>query len=81
MVTYASVRKAIGREIRKQRLSVGLSQRELAARLHMSVTYVGRVERGVTDLAAEEFVRIAVALNANPVTLLSKAVETRRRRG
>jgi predicted transcriptional regulator len=30
MVTYASVRKTVGREIRKQRLAVGLTQRELA---------------------------------------------------
>jgi hypothetical protein len=44
----------------------------------MSAAYIGRVERGVTNLTAEEFVRIALALDIDPVRLLSKVAKTSR---
>lgn len=80
MVTHASVRRAIAHAIRKRRLIVGFTQRELAERLCTSVAYVSRVERGQANIAAAEFVRIALALNADPVKLLGAVVKKRRRR-
>jgi transcriptional regulator with XRE-family HTH domain len=80
MVTQASVRRAVARAIRKRRLAVGLTQRELAARLRRSVAYVGRVERGKANIAAAEFVRIALALEADPVELFREVVSKRTRR-
>jgi transcriptional regulator with XRE-family HTH domain len=80
MVSEASVRRAVARAIRKRRLAVGLTQQELASRLRSSVAYVGRVERGKTNIAAAEFVRIALALGADPVELLREVVSKRKRR-
>jgi len=77
MVAYERVRKAIGREIRRQRIAAKLTQQELAARIHTSGAYVGRVERGVTNLTAQEFVRIAVAIGTDPVQLLGRVTEGR----
>jgi transcriptional regulator with XRE-family HTH domain len=79
MVTYESVRAAIGREIRKQRKAVGFTQRELAARIRMSAAYIGRVERGAADVTAAEFVRIAIALEADPMKLLRRVAGKRKR--
>jgi transcriptional regulator with XRE-family HTH domain len=80
MVIHASVRRAVARAIRQQRLSVGITQRELAERLRTSVSYVSRVERAQADIAAAEFVRIALALNADPIKLLRTVVKKRGRR-
>jgi transcriptional regulator with XRE-family HTH domain len=80
MVSQASVRRAVARAIRKRRLAVGLTQQKLAVRLRRSVAYVGRVERGKANIAAAEFVRIALALDADPVELLREVVSKSRHR-
>jgi transcriptional regulator with XRE-family HTH domain len=80
MVSYASVRRAVARAIRKQRLIIGITQRELAARLGNSAAYISRVEQARANITAAEFVRIALALNADPVKLLGGVVRKRKRR-
>jgi transcriptional regulator with XRE-family HTH domain len=51
-------RQAIGRLIRTIRVSRGLSQRELAARMEVSQPYIARIETGVSSLSIEQLVQI-----------------------
>jgi transcriptional regulator with XRE-family HTH domain len=74
MVTHASVRRALARAIRQQRTIMGMTQRQLAVRSRMSVASIGRLEQGKTDISAEAFVRIARALDVDPVKLLRRVV-------
>jgi transcriptional regulator with XRE-family HTH domain len=55
-------RKILGYAIRKQRLSRGISQEELADRAELHRTYIGQVERGETNISLLNLVRIAGAL-------------------
>jgi ribosome-binding protein aMBF1 (putative translation factor) len=68
-------RRAIGGEIRKARHAAGLTQRQLAARLRRSTSYVSRVELGARSITVAEFIRIARALRVDPVELLCRAGE------
>jgi transcriptional regulator with XRE-family HTH domain len=43
---HIDIYKKIGRNIKKQRKTLGISQEELAFRLHSARNYVGCVERG-----------------------------------
>lgn len=72
MVTHASVRRALARAIRQQRTITGMTQRQLAARSRVSPALVSRVERGKADISLDVFVRMARALDIDPLKLLSK---------
>ena len=51
-----------GNKVRKQRLSLGLSQEELAARAGVHRTYVGMIERAEKNITLENIEKIAKAL-------------------
>lgn len=72
MVTHASVQRALARAIRQQRTISGMTQRQLAARSRVSAALVSRVERGKADIGLDVFVRIARALDIDPLKLLRK---------
>lgn len=81
MVTHAFVRRALARAIRKQRTIAEMTQRQLAARSRVSAAFVSRLERGKADVSIDVFVRIARALDVDPVKLLGKiARDTAQRR-
>ena len=51
-----------GNKIRKERLSLGLSQEELAARAGVHRTYVGMIERAEKNITLTNIEKIAEAL-------------------
>jgi|TARA_B100001964_G_C13878727_1_gene441982 transcriptional regulator with XRE-family HTH domain len=52
-----------GNKVRKERLSLGLSQEELASRAHVHRTYIGMIERGEKNITLENIGKLAKALN------------------
>lgn len=54
-----------GREIRKARVSAGLTQAEVAERLHATATYITNVEAGRVNLTLGQLSRIAAAMGAD----------------
>ncbi|MGE3537841.1 MAG: helix-turn-helix domain-containing protein [Candidatus Tectimicrobiota bacterium] len=60
----------LGATIRHYRRYRGLTQRALAERTGLNVTYVGEVERGVRNLSVLTLLRIADALQLRPSRLL-----------
>jgi transcriptional regulator with XRE-family HTH domain len=51
-----------GNKVREQRLSLGLSQEELAARAGVHRTYIGMIERAEKNITLENIEKIATAL-------------------
>lgn len=58
--------------IRTRRLSLGLSQEELAHRVGMSRNYIGLLERGERKPTVETFMRIAEGLDVKGSQLLAE---------
>jgi transcriptional regulator with XRE-family HTH domain len=57
---------AIGRRIAELRSQSGLTQRELAKKLRVSIPWVSRVEAVGENLTIETMVRIAIAIGVSP---------------
>ena len=64
------VRKAFGLKIRLRRHEIGLTQEELAEKADLHPTYVGSVERGERNIALENIIILAKALNCSPKDLM-----------
>ena len=71
----ASILDLLGRNIREHRLSLHLSQEQLATRSGLHRTYIGGVERGERNITVESLERIAVALETSPAALLLAPAE------
>lgn len=65
-----AVQEILGSRIRHQRESLGFSQEDMAARCGLHRTYYGSVERGERNIALQNIVRIADALDVDPGLLL-----------
>ena len=63
-------KKIVGRNVRRLRLSVGLSQEELAVRAGLHRTYVSSIERGQRNISIENVFALARALGCRPQDLL-----------
>ena len=61
--------------LRETRTAAGVSQRELARRLGLEETVVGKVERGSRLLDVLEFIAYAEALGIEPVELLGSVLD------
>jgi transcriptional regulator with XRE-family HTH domain len=61
----------VGRNLRRQRLSAGLSQEALADLAGLDRTYVSGVERGIRNPTVRVLQVIAVALGVKPADLLA----------
>lgn len=57
-----SHRQALGRNIRRYRQQIGLSQEQLAEKSDLTYKYLGEVERGTVNISLDSMVRIAKAL-------------------
>jgi transcriptional regulator with XRE-family HTH domain len=63
-------RRILGRQIRKERLALGLSQEMLAEKAGLHWTYIGGIERGERNVSLLNIVKIARALGISPSDLL-----------
>ncbi len=62
--------KAFGKRLRELRESKGISQQELADNADISVTQVGRIERGMVNTTISTIYVLAEALEIAPYELL-----------
>lgn len=72
--TVKSVDKLIGANIRANRLTHGLTQQELAARIGLTFQQVQKYENDVNRVGGSRLIQIAEALNV-PVVALFKGAE------
>ena len=63
-------RITFGKSVRKLRLSLGLSQEELAEKANLHRNYIGGIERGERNLGLINLVELARALSVKPAKLL-----------
>ena len=69
--TDSDPRLLFGRNLRRFRLSSGISQEELAFRADLDRTYVSSVERGHRNISIQNIFRLAAALGQDPRELLA----------
>jgi ribosome-binding protein aMBF1 (putative translation factor) len=70
------VKATLGRNVRELRLSLGLSQADLADRAETRRALISDVERGETNATLESLVRIALVLGVDPHELLKPKSES-----
>ena len=63
-------RKQLGDNIKRLRISLGLSQEQLAEKAGLHRTYVGAVERGERNVSLDNIIAISRALGVSASTLL-----------
>ncbi len=64
----------VGKNVRKIRNNLGISQEELADICGLHRTYIGGIERGERNLTVNTLQTLANALNVPPELLLSREV-------
>jgi transcriptional regulator with XRE-family HTH domain len=64
----------LSQEIRKARLSAGLTQEELAGKARISREYVNYLEKGKRQPTVAVFIRLCKAMNIHPPDLLERVV-------
>lgn len=68
---HSAAARIIGERVRDARLALGISMDDLSELAEVSLTSVGKIERGVQCPTAETLVRLASALEIDPGTLIS----------
>jgi transcriptional regulator with XRE-family HTH domain len=63
------LRATLGRNVRKLRLSLGMTQSDLADRAEIRQALISDIERGETNATLDSVVRIAMALGIEPAEL------------
>lgn len=69
---YSRQGECLREELIELRRRAGLTQRQLAAKLHRERNFIGRLELGERRLDVVEFFRICKACGANPETVARK---------
>ena len=64
------IRKSFGMKVRMRRYEMDMTQEELAEKSDLHPTYVGSVERGERNIALENIVALAKALECSPRDLM-----------
>ena len=59
-----------GATVRARRKHLGLTQKELSAKVGLHYTYIGDIERGERNVSLQNILRLAAALNVFPTDLL-----------
>lgn len=73
-MTAADLNAAFGAQVRKARREQGLSQYNLAHRMDIHPTAIGRIERGYREPRLATILRLARGLDVTPGTLLDELV-------
>lgn len=68
---HSPAAQIIGERIRDARLALGISMEDLSELAEVSLTSVGKIERGVQSPTAETLTRLATALEIDPGSVLS----------
>ena len=63
--------KAFGQQVRKIRLSQGVSQERLGLLAELDRTYISGIERGLRNISLINIIKLASALNIQPSELLN----------
>ncbi len=66
---------ALGRRVRQLRTGRDLSLRELAERSHLSMRFLGQVEKGEGNISVRKLAALAMALGTTPAALLPAGSE------
>ena len=69
-------RGIVGKNVRRLRLEVGLTQEQLAFASEIDLTYVGGIERGKRNPSVLVLARIANSLSTEPAELLLRNIST-----
>ena len=67
--------KIIGKRIKRYRKQAGLTQKSLAERLDISVSFQSRLERGATKISLEKLVQTAEYVNVSVSQLITGVSE------
>ena len=68
------LQELVGKNIRRFRREMGISQEELGFRCELHRTYISGVERGVRNPTVSVIGQIAEALNVEPKELLDRSL-------
>ena len=68
---HSPAAQTIGSRIREARRALGISMEDLSHLSELSLTSVGKIERGTQSPSAETLVRIATVLEIDPGSLIS----------
>lgn len=66
------LQKILGRNLRRHREALGLSQEAFADELGVHRTYMGGIERGERNLTLKSVERLAATISIDPIELLTK---------
>jgi len=69
----STLRKRLGKSIRRLRAGLGFSQESFASRVKVHRTFMGAVERGEQNLSLDSLEKIARGLGVSPSGLLAEA--------
>ena len=73
--TYDPLLKAVGKVVQEKRMTLGISQEELARRAKLHRTYVSDVERGERSVSLITLCKLAEALQTD-ASLIVQSAET-----
>ncbi len=66
-------KKAVGKEIRKRRLAMGLTQEQTAEKIDRAVRFYSRIELGTVGMSVDTLLAICSVLKTTPNAILLKA--------
>lgn len=71
--------ESILKRIREERIKQRISLRALGERLGVSGQYLSMMERGITPLKMEDYLKICQILKVSPATILAKGGDIKKR--
>ncbi len=69
----SNAKQILAENVRRLRLSAGISQEELASRADLHRTYISSIERAERNVTLENIFLLAKALGVTPATLVTPA--------
>ncbi|MCH7692008.1 MAG: helix-turn-helix transcriptional regulator [Proteobacteria bacterium] len=72
----SNAKQILAENVRRLRLSAGLSQEELAARADLHRTYISSIERSKRNVTLKNIFLLAQALGVTPATLVTPAEDS-----
>eukprot|EP01035_Chromulina_nebulosa_P016602 gene16602-22010_t len=73
-----NLRNALAEVVKKRRVALDFSQRELAEKAGLHRTFISRIERGLTEMSLNNLASLAAALRIRPSKLLLEAEDLQR---